>query len=171
MDTLRLVGSSQTVMSTANVKSESNAAIQPKTSALALAGDICSVLGLIITVVVFVKVRTIQRSFLVQARLPILRKKIRAHSAALSNMLNDFSSVNPDLEPEIRRCNANLENLCTKLDGSQAANVQRAKTFTSELLKQAAPIDKSQIRKLHVALVGIEEELGNLTEDMQWRER
>lgn len=171
MNNLRLAGSSQPVTSAAYMESGFHPDSPPNTSVLSLAGDICSVLGLIITAFVFVKVRGIQRGFLVQARLPILRKKMRGHCAAFSKMLNDFSPDNPDLEPEIRRCNANLDNLSPKLDGSQATNVQRTKTFTSELLKQHAPVDKVQIRKLHAALVGIEEELGNLTDDMQWRER
>jgi len=133
--------------------------------------DIFSVLGFVFTIAVLIKVRGIHRGFLAQARLPSLRKKIRGHCSTLSTLLNDFPSAGSDIEAEIRKCHANLENLLPKLENKQATSVKTLIAFTAGLLKQSSPPDKDQVRKLYAVLVGLEEELGNLSEDMQWKER
>jgi len=138
-------------------------------SILSKGGDICSVLGFIITLVVLFKVGGIQRSFLAQARLPGLRRKIRGHCANLSKFLDDFTSTDPNIATEVRKCHANLQNLLPKLEDKASVKVLVA--FTAQLIKATGLPDKEQVRKLHTGLVGLEEELDNLSEDIKWRER
>jgi len=134
-------------------------------------GDICSVLGFFFTLLVLMKLRGIHRSFLAQARLPDLQKKIRGHRSALSKLLNDFSAAGSDIEAEIQKCHANLQNLQPKLGHAQAANVKTIVAFTAQLTRSPTSPDKEQVRKLYLALVLLEEDLDNLSEDMKWRAR
>jgi len=140
-------------------------------SVLSQTGDICSILGFLFTVIVLLKLRGIHRSFLAQARLPDLQKKIRGHRSALAKLLNDFSAAGPEVEAEIQKCHANLRNLQPKLARAQAASARTLVSLTGQLIQSATPPDKDQVRKVYLALVLLEEELDNLNEDMKWRAR
>jgi hypothetical protein len=141
--------------------------------ALSQLGDICSVLGFLLTLGILMKLQGIHRSFLAQARLPDLKKKIRGHRAALSKLLNvnDFSASGNDIEAEIQKCDANLRNLQPKLGRPQAANVTALIALTTSLTESSSPLEKERVREIYLALVRLEEDLGNLSEDMKWRAR
>ena len=132
--------------------------------------DICSVLGFLFTLLVLYKLRGIYRGFLAQARLPDLQKKIYEHRAALSQLLtrSDFTATGHEIETEIQKCHANLQSLQAKLGRAQVANVKALVALTKPAL---TPPNKEQVRKIYMALVGLEEELKNLSEDMKWRPR
>ena len=133
----------------------------------------CSVLGLILTLVVLAKVRGIHRDFLAQARIPDLHKKIREHRSALSKFLNqaDFSALRHEIEAEMQKCNANLKNLKPKLCRANATSVTSLLARTSAMIGLQTAPEKDKVREVYIGLLGIEEELGNLSEDMKWRTR
>jgi hypothetical protein len=140
-------------------------------SVLSSLADVCSILGFLFTVVVLLKLRGIHRSFLAQARLPDLQKKIRGHRSALAKLLNDFPATASEIEAEIRKCHANLRNLQPKLPRAHAASVKPLVAATAQLSQSSTVPDKEQVRKIYLALVLLEGELDNLSEDMKWRAR
>ena len=147
--------------------------VKPTHSFLSQAGDICSILGFVFTLGVLCKVHRIQQNFLAQARLPDLRKKIRAHSAALSGFLNldDISAAGHAVEAEIQKCHANLRNLQPKIEKGQVEGLGELMKLTAELIKAGNLLKTDQVRQVYMGLVRIEVDLENLSEDMKWRPR
>jgi len=138
---------------------------------LTVLGNVCSVVGFLLTLLVLLKLRRIYRSFLFQARLPDLRKKIKGHRSALARLLNNFADAGAEIAAEIQKCHANLQNLRTKLGRRQAASVTALLKQTADFgLSSVAP-SKEEVRRVYLALVLLEEELENLSEDIKWRPR
>lgn len=57
---------------------------------LDLVGNLSSILGLGITVWILLKVRKIQRGYLLRARLPVLRRRLGRHRSNLASLLDDY---------------------------------------------------------------------------------
>jgi len=122
---------------------------------------------------VLVKVKRIQQDYLAQARLPDLQKKIRGHRSTLSKLLNqtDLAALRHEIDAEMQKCDANLKNLIPKLSPKQALSVSSLVTKIGAILNAKTVCDREQVRAIYLGLVGIEEELDNLGEDMKWRPR
>lgn len=165
--------STTTATSAATETPISVTAVWPVKDIFSQFANTCSVLGLILTLVVLAKVRGIHRDFLAQARLPDLHKKIRGHRSALSKFLNqtDFVALRHEIEAEIQKCDANLKNLIPKLSREQAGSVTALAATTSALVGLRTGPEREKVREVYLGLVGIEEELDNLSEDMKWRTR
>lgn len=148
---------------------------QPWTAndAFSLVANVCSVLGFVFTCIVLLQVKRIQQDYLAQARLPELQKKLRGHRSALSKLLNQSNlvTVRQEIEAEIQKCAANLKNLIPKLRQEQTKSISVLLVQTDLLLKSRSAPDREQVNEIYLGLVGIEEELDNLGEDMKWRAR
>ena len=134
-----------------------------------LLGSLSSVIALTMTVVIFVKLKGISRSFLFQARFPILKKKLASHRSALLKLLNAFPGSRNDIAVELQRLVATLKSLIPKLDRGRRAsvkNVLKAAQTLSSSSRQQVP---EQLWSLYLAIVFVEEELANFSEDYRWR--
>jgi len=138
---------------------------------LSKVGSICSIAGLVVTFWIFIKLRRIHRSFLFQARLPDLRKKIRGHRSSLSRLLNDFPNTFADVQIELQRCHANLQSLKPKLGRAQVPSVNSLLEQIEELNRLSALPSKEPVQRVYLDLVLLEGELDNLSEDIKWRSR
>jgi len=136
---------------------------------LSIAGNVSSILGLLVTLVVFVKLRHIHRSFLFQARLPDLRKKIAGHRSTISRLLSTFADSAHEIETEIHRCHANLQSLRRKLGRVHAGSVRNLLKQTREATKGPGSPSRDKVRQIYLSLVLLEEELENLSRDIKWR--
>ena len=127
-----------------------------------------SILSLLISAIVFLRLRSIYKSFLLQARFPALRKKIAAHRTSLSKLLNDFPSTRLEVAAEIQRCLANLKSLRSKLSRSAKKNVRE---IIKSIERAISAKDKQYFDDVYLGLVQLEEELENLSEDNKWRSK
>ena len=141
------------------------------TDILPAIGNACSMAGFLLTLVVLLKLRRIHRSFLFQARLPDLRKKITGHRSALSKLLNNFADASAEIATEIQKCHANLQSLRPKLGRRQVVSVNALLKQTAEFGRSSVPPSKEEVRRIYLALVLLEGELENLSEDIKWRPR
>ena len=137
---------------------------------LSIAGDVSSILGLLMTFWVIYKLRSIRLHFLFQARLPTLKKKVSNHRAELSKLLNSYPSSIPDIETELQKCSANLQSLKSKLRRNQGANVRKLLKSIKDLSSSPLnPESKPALRRVYLHLTLLAGELENLTEDIKWR--
>lgn len=136
---------------------------------LADAGSYASIVGLLISFWVLISLRRIRNQFLFQARYPTLKKAISGHSDALSKHLNVFPDSLEELESEFQPCLANLKNLKGKLSGATKKSVHRVIVMIAEIPKPLSENCKQDVRNVYNALVGLEAELKNLSEDQKWR--
>lgn len=138
---------------------------------LTVTGSICSIAAFLLTLWILLKLRSVHRGFLFQARLPELRKKIGRHRADLSRLLNTFPDSRAEVAAEIRKCHANLQSLKAKLGGGRAAGVKALFKQTRDFARSSVPFTKEQVGQIYLGLVFLEEELENLSEDIKWRPR
>ena len=136
---------------------------------LEVLGSICSIAGLGITVWILLKLGKIHRSYLFQARLPELRRKVRGHSSKLTELLNTFPGSPGEIKMELQRCRATLRSLLGKLVRGQRADVRSLLEEIARVLASSGPPSKEDVRRIHRGLVELEDVLENLSKDMKWR--
>jgi len=91
---------------------------------LSWAADVGSLLGLVITCLVWRQTRALKKAFVLRARLPELSTALRAISSDLLKHLQDSSPDAQGLDAAIARLNALLANLSQKVDGSLHRMIQ-----------------------------------------------
>lgn len=136
---------------------------------LSVAGSLASILGLGLTIWVWLKVRNIEGHFLFRVRFPSLKRQLGQHCASISRHLNSFPESANDLEIELKKCQSDLKNLHSKLKGQSRASASHILTQIDELPSPLTADVRQNIREIHLNLVILEKDLENLKEDMQWR--
>ncbi len=134
-------------------------------------GSLCSILGLVLTILLLTKVGRISRRFLFQARFPALKKKVASHRSTLSTLLNTYPDSSTDLAIELQKCHATLKSLKRKIGLAQRSNISSLLKQIKRLPPPSAPPQKDAIYQVYLDLVLLEEELQNLSEDIKWRAR
>lgn len=132
-------------------------------------GSISSIIGLLLTILIFCRLRHIHRNFLFQARFPVLNRKIKQHRSQLSTLLNTYDDSIDQIEIELKKCQSNLCSIKPKVIGSLRGHIKRLIKDIKNINRSSSHPPKEEIRKVHISLVFIEQELENLSEDLKWR--
>ena len=136
---------------------------------LDLLGNLSSIVGLGVTVWVLLKVRKIQKSYLLRARLPVLGRKLGRHRSNLASLLDGYPESAREVQAELKRCRATLRSLGAIVSGALRADLNRIERRVAGIcgLWEAATAD--EIWELYADLGGLEEDVRNLIEDIKWR--
>ena len=86
-------------------------------------GSIASILGFVITVSVFFKIRQLYARFLFIARIPEHIEQLRHHRSNLRAQLQNFDVSLDEIRMELAECEANLKSLKRKLQGETRKSV------------------------------------------------
>lgn len=136
-------------------------------------GSISSVLGLIVTVFLFIEARKIRNSFLRRARLPEINKELSKATSKVSNHLKNWDADKTPALEALSNVKALLENIKPKLpaeekrkvgvylDRLQPKKYLVIKTSVSELNEEAA-------WELYTELSGLVTSLQQLAKDSKW---
>lgn len=136
-------------------------------------GAIASMLGLILTVAVFLRLRRIQRLFSRRARLPELTEAIGDMARDLLGQLRDPVDLGTTAMPVLARCESVLKSLSPQLEGNDRDTVfgleaQIARFLRSRLFAKRRPLTRNDAWDLYVALEGIAERLAQIQKDDRW---
>jgi hypothetical protein len=136
-------------------------------------GSISSIIGLIVTIFLFVEARKIRDSFLRKARLPEINKELLKVFSKVSGQLNNWGTDrNPALEA-FSNVKALLENIKPKLPSKERKKV-------GDYLNQLQPkkylfirssiseLDKDAAWELYTELSGLMTTLQQLAKDSKW---
>ena len=142
---------------------------------LGVAGDIASVAGLVISVIVWLQVRSIKRSFVLRARLPELLVALRAISADLLKVLKNSDMQPGDPRAELARLNALLTHLMDKVERPQREMAKRildvSREGGSRRLVTVSWKEQQQRDEVWQVYFGVEESIESLTQvnkDSKW---
>lgn len=136
-------------------------------------GSISSILGLVITVFLFVEARKIRNSFLRRARLPEINKELNKVTSNVSNHLKNWDADKKPALEAFSNVKALLENIKPKLPAEEKRKVGDylnqlqpkkyliIKTSISELNEDAA-------WELYTELSGLVTSLQQLAKDSKW---
>ena len=78
-------------------------------------GSLASILGLVITLGVFFKIRRLYAALLFLDRVPQHIEQLRAHRQNLTEQLENFDESLTEIRVELAECEANLKSLKLKL--------------------------------------------------------
>lgn len=128
-----------------------------------------SIAGLIVSVWVLLRVGRISRNYLLQARLPDLRKKLRAHRSKLSTLLGDYPDSWGEMQVELQMCDATLRSLAPKVDRAGRVRVRTVEAEMARVCGTAVAPPRERLREIYSSLAGLEQEMDNLIKDIRWR--
>lgn len=128
-------------------------------------GNTTSVLSLGITIWVAISILKIKKSYLNQARVPELVKKLRTYNSELNRALNDFGSSKYNTSVQIRKISATLLSLKPKLSYTKP---------TKSLIRKIKKLDYEKLseevaRNIYRETTGIIEGIDNELKDEQWK--
>ena len=96
---------------------------------LEVTGSIASILALIVTLLVWLRVRAIQRRFILKARLPQLIESLQGNANNLSRYLERFTKSRREINTELSACESTLRNLLPKLSGDARSEARQLTHF------------------------------------------
>ncbi len=132
---------------------------------LAMLGSVASVVGLVLTGIVFHRVAAIRRHFLFKARIPDLLSSLAKHSKALSDALASFDRDSRACDEAIERTAATLRNLQSKLASSDQRQLCQA---LDKIRRHSRPVLKDEAWGTYVDIQGILESTKHLHSDESW---
>jgi len=86
--------------------------------------NVSSVVGLIVSIIVFFRIQKFERNYFDRFRVPDLILKIEAHAFRLANNLNDYPNFIVDIKLELARSKVNLESLQEKMKGRTKKSIK-----------------------------------------------
>jgi hypothetical protein len=136
-------------------------------------GSISSIIGLIVTIFLFVEARKIRDSFLRKARLPEINKELLKVASKVSGQLNNWSTDKRPALVTFSNIKALLKNIKPKLPSKERKEV-------GDYLKQLQPkkylfirssiseLDEDTAWELYAELSGLVTTLRQLANDSKW---
>ena len=131
-------------------------------------GSFASIVGLGLTVYVFMGVRKIKQEFLFKARLPSLLKKIQGHASTISSELPKLPESKNVITEELAIAQVNIQSLENKSSGSMRSSLKKLR-IEIENIRKDNDIKKDGIRAIYLDMNMIIQEISNIREDDKWR--
>ncbi len=115
---------------------------------LALAADIASVMGLMVSAVVWLNVRKLRAFYTFRARVPEVIASLNERASNLSSLLSDFEGSRQSIELELAEAAVLIRSLAKKSSGAPRA---AAESLASRI-ELNFPRSASDARQLYVAI-------------------
>jgi len=130
-------------------------------------GSIASIIGLVLTIVIFVRIRNVIRFYTFTARVPEIVSDLQTIASSISEYLNDFENNMLRISKELARAQAKLQNLKKKIKDRQL------KKLISKLIKTIKEYnpnlkDIRNIRQIYIELQKIISSVNELQKDHKW---
>jgi len=136
-------------------------------------GSMSSVIGLIVTIFLFVEARKIKNSFLRRARLPEVTKELAKASSQASTSLKNWHADKTSALEIFSNVKALLENIRSKLPSEEKRKVEnylnRLQPKKYIFLKVSmSELDEDKAWELYTELSGLVTTLQQLAKDSKW---
>ena len=131
-------------------------------------GSFASIVGLVLTIYVFMGVRKIKQEFLFRARLPSLLKKIQGHASTISSELPKLPESKNVIVEELAIAQVNIQSLENKSSGSMRISLKKLR-IEIENIRKTDDINKEPVRAIYLDMNMVIQEISNIREDDKWR--
>ena len=131
-------------------------------------GNIASIIGVIVTILVFLRVKKIHLGYLFKIRGPIIVDKLRGYSDNILIYLNDIDSYQSDLTRDLRLCTANLKNLRKKVPKDIRKTIKMLDKKINKYISMPSSYQVDYVRGINNDIQALIEECLNLREDLNW---
>lgn len=136
-------------------------------------GSVASILGLVVTIFLFIEARSIQKSFLRRARLPELNKDLAKATSEISVHIKSWESNKEPVLERFSQVKALLENIKKKLPEDERKMVEkyliklRPKRFLLQN-REISELNREKAFQLYSELNGLLTSLRELAKDNTW---
>lgn len=136
-------------------------------------GSISSILGLVVTVFLFIEARKIRNSFLRRARLPEINKELTKATSNVSEKLKNWDTDKMPALEAFSNVKALLENIKAKLPAEEKRKVSdylnRLQPKKYLVIKTSiSELDENAAWELYTELSGLVTSLQQLAKDSKW---
>ena len=133
-------------------------------------GSIASILGLVITVFVFFKIRRLYARLLFIARVPEHIKQLQAYRSRITKQLQNFDESLEETRIELAECEATLKSLKYKLRGDMRKSVVELTKLIANQRYSLTRHSKHEVHKIYAELAMVIQSLRELQTDERWRD-
>ncbi len=131
-------------------------------------GNAASIIGLLLTIMIFINLRNIKRFYIFTARVPELLEKMRQHAGKISSYQEDFSNSGQEIELELAGAEITLKSLKGKVS-------RRTKSSIKRVLKAVKNYDRTEkdqdkLWAVYVEIHKLIAEVQELQSDLKWRQ-
>jgi len=133
-------------------------------------GSIASILGLVITVFVFFKIRRLYARLWFIERVPEHIKQLQAHCSGITKQLQNFDESLEETRVELGECEATLESLKYKLRGDMRKSVVELTKLIANQRHSLTRHSKHEVHKIYAELAMVIQSLRELQKDERWRD-
>lgn len=136
-------------------------------------GSAASIIGLIVTIFIFIEARSIRKSFLRKARLPELNKDLAKAASEISVHIKTWESNKEPALEKFSHAKALLENIRKKLPENERRIVERYLTrFRPKRFlfkkREISDLNRDEAFQLYSELNGLVTSLRELAKDNAW---
>lgn len=129
-------------------------------------GSVASIIGLLLTVVVFLNIRSIKRFYVFRARVPELLERLIEQSSKISTYQNDFVNSSQEIDIVVAQVEITLKSLKQKLSGSVKSSVGKILKQLERLVNQSKT--SANLWSLYIDLQKLIAEVQELQSDLKW---
>jgi len=129
-------------------------------------GNSASILGLLLTILIFINLWTIKRFYIFTARVPELLKKLCKHSGAIAEYHKDFSNSHREIDLEL----AGIEIILKSLKGKVIRKTKSSVNRVIKCVRNYNRIGQSQkdLWAIYVEIQKLITEIEELQSDLKW---
>jgi hypothetical protein len=129
-------------------------------------GNLLSLIGLVLTGIVYLKVRAIEERYLFAARAPELLARLSEQANTIRELLDTFDTSARLLRAEFGQVEATLTSLEGKLRGAPLTSIRPLRQTLRAYDFRSGP---DGAWKVYAEIRRVHEELRNVQEDLQWQ--
>jgi len=128
-------------------------------------GSVASILGFLLTILIFLSLRSIRRFYVFTARVPELLSKLKKHAGEISKYQKEFSDSQQGIELELSRAEVVLKSLKKKVSRQTKSSINNVlktvKTYNSFN-------DSKRLREVYIEIIKLIDEIEELQSDLKW---
>ena len=131
-------------------------------------GTIASILGLLLTILIFFLIRKIKSFYIFKIRVPGLSKRLQDIASSISSYLNYYESSINSIDEAVATCEVVLKSLKGKLSGSIKKAIKALIKKIGNYQNSYDYKTKDNIWDIYISILKISEEIKELQEDYKW---
>lgn len=129
-------------------------------------GSVASILGFLLTILIFLTLRSIRRFYVFTARVPELLKKLIKHARKISEYQKEFSNSQQEIELELAEAEVVLNSLKKKVSRQTKSAVNS--TLKTVKAYNNSSNDSKSLWAVYVEMQKLITEIQELQSDLKW---
>jgi len=136
---------------------------------LSVFSDIATIIGLLLTVYIFVTLRNIKNLYLFKARMPEQLEKLNKHISDINKYYSDFEGSYEIIEVELAKSEVLLEWFRNRIKGvSNKTDIKNLLTKISNIRSNNIKGQKNRVWEVYVNMSKLSEALESYRKDQKW---